>query len=197
MLLWIMVFGGVLMFFSGLYFLVKNYKNGKYIKGYGLLADVGVLMILLGVILLMEPVFTSLPGKLSMTVPLVIATFTIIISSKLLLEPIFFKKKTTEDVIIKNCIQCNKRFSFLNRLKSFTNGNLKCSHCNAVYKPKHNVDRGIYFAIIYIANIIVFNHIIILNNFMLQLKLQILIIFIAYPLFDLLPNRWQRYEKIS
>jgi hypothetical protein len=32
---------------------------------------------------------------------------------------------------------------------------------------------------------------------MLQIKFQTLIIMITYPLFDLLPHRWQRYEKIS
>ena len=37
---------------------------------------------------------------------------------------------------------------------------------------------------ILIANIFVFNHIIILNDFMLKIKLQILIIMITFPLFD-------------
>ena len=197
MLLWIMVFVGTLIFVSGLYLLVKNYKDGKYIKGYGLLTYAGLAMVLLGVILLMEPVFTSLSGNLPKTVPLVIAICTCIIASKLLLEATFLKNKIKRGVFIKNCTQCNNSFSFYNRLKALINGYLKCSHCNAIYEPKHNVDRGIYFSIILIANIIVFNHIIILNNFMLQIKLQTLIIMITYPLFDLLPHRWQRYEKIS
>ena len=98
---------------------------------------------------------------------------------------------------MKKCIQCNNSFSFYDRLKSIINGNLKCSHCNAIYKSKPNVDRGIYYSIIFIAVIIVFNHIVILGDFMLQIKLQILTIIIAYPLFDLIPNRWQRYEKIN
>ncbi|SHH43185.1 C1 domain-containing protein [Tepidibacter thalassicus] len=197
MLLWIMFFVGTLIFVSGLYLFVKNYKNGKYIKGYGLLTYVGIVMVLLGVILLIEPVFTSLPGNLPKTVPLVITICTCIIVSKLLLEPTFLKPKIKRGVFIKNCTQCNKKFSFYNRLKVLINGYLKCSHCNAIYEPKHNVYRGIYFGIIFIATIIVFNHIIILNNFMLQIKLQTLIIIITYPLFDLLPHRWQRYEKIN
>jgi uncharacterized protein (DUF983 family) len=192
-----MVFVGTLIFVSGLYLFVKNYKDGKYIKGYGSLTYAGFVMMLLGVILLMEPVFTSLPGNLPKTVPLVIAMSAGIIANTLLLEPTFFKSKIKRDVFIKNCTQCNKSFSFYNRLKTFINGYLKCSHCNAIYEPKHNVERAIYFGIMFIANIIVFNHIIILNNFMLQIKLQTLIIMITYPLFDLLPHRWQRYEKIS
>jgi uncharacterized protein (DUF983 family) len=197
MLLRIMVFVGTLIFVSGLYLLVKNYKNGKDIKGYGLLTYTGFAMMLLGVILLMEPVFTSLPGNFPKTVPLVIAISASIIASKLLLEPTFFRNKVKKGVFIKNCTQCNKRFSFYNRLKAFISGYLKCSHCNAIYEPKHNIERGIYVSIMFIANIIIFNHIIILNNFMLQIKLQALMTITTFPLFDLLPHRWQRYEKIS
>lgn len=197
MILWIIVFVGTLIFLSGLYFLIKNYKDGKYIKGYGLLTYAGVVIVLLGVILLMEPVFTSLPGNLPKTLPLIIAILIGIIASKLLLEPTFFKNKIKRGVFIKKCTQCNRSFSFYGRLKVFIDGHLKCSNCNAIYQSKHNVDRGIYFGIIFIANIILFNHIIILNNLMLQIKLQILMIMITYPLFDLIPNRWQRYEKIS
>lgn len=197
MLLLIIVFIGSLILASGLYLLIKNCNGGIYIKGYGLLTYAGVAIVILGVILLMEPVFTSLPGNFPITLPLVIATLICIIASKLLLEPTFLKNKVKRGVFIKKCTQCNKNFSFYDRLKVFINGHLKCSYCNAIYEPKHNVDRGIYFGIILIANIILFNHIIILNNFMLQIKLQILIILITYPLFDLIPNRWQRYEKIS
>lgn len=99
---------------------------------------------------------------------------------------------------MKNCTQCNNSFSFYARLKTFiNNGDLKCSRCNAIYKSKYNVYRGIYFFIILISNMFVFNNIIILNNFMLKVKLQILIIIISFPLFDLLPHRWQRDEKIN
>ena len=196
MLLWVIVFVGILIFISGLYFLVKNYKDGKYIKKYGLLTYTGLIVALIGIILLNEPVITSLPGNLPTTVLLVIVIFTSMIASKLLLEPTFFKNKVKKDIFMKNCIQCSNSFSFYDRLKSI-NGNLKCSYCNAIYKSKPNVDRGIYYGIIFIAIIIVFNHIIILNNFMLQIKLQILTIIITYPLFDLIPNRWQKYEKIN
>ena len=65
MILWILVFAGILIFSSGFIFLVKNYKDGKYSYGYGLLSYTGFAMVLLGVILLMEPIFTSLPGNLA------------------------------------------------------------------------------------------------------------------------------------
>ena len=99
---------------------------------------------------------------------------------------------------MRNCTQCNNDFTFYDRLKTFfNNGHLKCMHCNADYEPKINGYRGIYFFIIYISNIFVFNNIIILNDFMLKVTLQTLIIIITFPLFDLLPHRWHRYEKIN
>ena len=96
MILWILVFTGILIFSSGIYFLVKNYKDGKYSYGYGLLSYTGFVMVLLGVILLMEPIFTSLPGNLANIAPIVITMFTCTIVSKLLLKPTFLKSKKDE-----------------------------------------------------------------------------------------------------
>ena len=93
MILWIMVFVGILLFVSGLYFLVKNYKDGKYIEGYGYLSYAGFAMVLFGGILLMEPVFTSLPGNFSKSVPLGIIMCTCTIAGKLLLKPTFLRNK--------------------------------------------------------------------------------------------------------
>ena len=93
MLLKIVVTVGILIFISGLYLLVKNYKNGKYIKGYGLLAYVGLSIVLVGTPILMEPIFKSLSGNLSIILPMVIVIFTSILGRKLLLEPTFLKNK--------------------------------------------------------------------------------------------------------
>ena len=93
MILWILVCGGILTFLLGIYFLIKNYKHGKYSKGYGLLSYLGLAMAVLGVILLMEPVFKSLPGNLSNMAPLGIAMCIFIIAGKLLLKPTFLKNK--------------------------------------------------------------------------------------------------------
>lgn len=92
MLLWIMVFIGILIFISGIYFLTKNYKQGKYIKKYGELSYMGLSLIVLGVILLMEPVFTKLPGILAGVLPVIITLFIFRIASQLLLKPKFLKK---------------------------------------------------------------------------------------------------------
>ena len=89
MLLWIMMFTGSLIFVCGLYFLIKNYKDGKYIKKYGLLSYIGLAIVVLGSILLMEPVFTNLPGNLPKVMPFAISLLTFMISAQLLLKPVF------------------------------------------------------------------------------------------------------------
>ena len=93
MILWILVFVGILMLATGIYLLVVNYRNGKYIKGYGLLSYIGFCMALLGGILLMEPIFKNLPGNFASTVPVGIAMCASLIASKLLLQPTFLKSK--------------------------------------------------------------------------------------------------------
>ena len=93
MILWVLVVLGGLILYTGIYFLVMNYRDGKYIKGYGLLAYIGFGMILLGGILLMEPIFTSLSENLSKTLPVGITMFSTIIVGQLLLKPRFLKNK--------------------------------------------------------------------------------------------------------
>lgn len=93
MLLWLMIFAGTLLFVSGLYFIVKNYRQGIYVKHYGVISYTGFAIAFLGAILLMEPLFTSLPGNLPATAPWTICLFIFIISAQLLLRPTFLKKK--------------------------------------------------------------------------------------------------------
>lgn len=92
MLLWTMVFGGTLIFSLGLYFLLKNYKTGKYIKKYGNLAYGGLGILILGVLLLMEPIFTKLPSNISGIVPAFLAIIIFIIAGQFLLKPIGKRK---------------------------------------------------------------------------------------------------------
>ncbi len=112
---------------------------------------------------------------------------------------IYYNKRLKGEIIVGNYTECNHKFTFYDRLKCILNltEHLKCTKCNSIYKPKANVYRGIYIFTILILNIFVFNNIITLNDFMLKIKLQILIIIVTFPLFDLLPHRWHRYEKIN
>ena len=92
MILWSMVFIGVVLFTYGLYFLVKNYKHGKYIKKYGVLSYIGLVLIVFASILLMQPVFTKLPRTSSGLLPFFISLGIFMIASRLLLKPTFLKK---------------------------------------------------------------------------------------------------------
>lgn len=93
MLLWLMILVGTLLFVSGLYFIIKNYRQGIYIKRYGFISYIGFAIAVLGTILLMEPFFTSLPRNLSVMVPWAISMFAFMIAGQLLLKPTFFKRK--------------------------------------------------------------------------------------------------------
>lgn len=93
MFLWIMIFIGTLLFALGLYNLIKNYRIGKYNKKYGLISYTGFSIALIGALLLMEPIFISLPENLSTALPCFILLFTCIILSQLLLKPTFLKNK--------------------------------------------------------------------------------------------------------
>lgn len=86
------MFLGILTFIVGLYFLVKNYKDGKYIKKYGVISYIGLGIAVLGAILLMEPIFTKLPPNLSGVLPSFISLAIFMVSAKLLLKPTFLKK---------------------------------------------------------------------------------------------------------
>lgn len=98
---------------------------------------------------------------------------------------------------MKNCSECNYIFTFRDRLKALFIGHLKCKHCNSSYESKVNIYRGIYIFIVLMSNIFIFNHVIILNDFLTKIILQISIIIITFTLFDLLPHRWHKYKKIN
>lgn len=93
MLLTIIIFIGVLMFIPSVYLLIKNYKYGKYIKTYGLISYLGLVISYVGVLLSMESVFIRLPGALPGLLPFFITLLVFSVLSKLLLKPIFLRDK--------------------------------------------------------------------------------------------------------
>lgn len=100
---------------------------------------------------------------------------------------------------MKNCVQCNHRFTFYDRLKTLFNlkGYLKCPKCNSVYKPISNIYRAIYyFLVFFISPMIIFNNLT-LSNSMLRFILYMLIVTPILLLFDVLPHRWHKYIKMD
>ncbi|WP_411168509.1 TIGR04104 family putative zinc finger protein [Clostridium sp. MB05] len=99
---------------------------------------------------------------------------------------------------MRNCIECNHKFTFHDRLKSMLNlkGYLKCQQCNSVYKPKPNIYMGIYTGLVVFISIIGFDYVT-LSNFKLKLILHIFILILVLSLFYVLPHRWHKYTKIN
>ena len=99
---------------------------------------------------------------------------------------------------MKICTECNHKFTFYDRLKNILNfkGYLKCKQCNSVYKPKHNIYRGVYTGLAVFITSFGFNYIT-LSNFKIKILLHFFILFIVLSLFDLLPHRWHKYTRIK
>ena len=99
------------------------------------------------------------------------------------------------------CKDCNSKFSFLDRLKSIPKdyGELKCRNCNAVYRQKPNIYKGIFGGLIFfiylnnqesIKALIKFT-----DNILIKGIIMVLLLVISTLVFDLIPHRWQKYEK--
>lgn len=99
---------------------------------------------------------------------------------------------------MRNCIECNHKFTLYDRLKGLLNlrGYLKCQQCNSVYKPNQNIYMGIYTGLVIFISINVFDYII-LGNFVLDIVLHIFILFIVLSLFYVFPHKRLKYTKIN
>lgn len=99
---------------------------------------------------------------------------------------------------MKNCTECNYRFTFKDRLKtSFSfRGRLKCRSCKSIYKPKVNIYRGLYYGFVTFIFMLKMPEVSISNK-LWEWMLYMSILWPIYLLFDVLPHRWHRYEKID
>lgn len=99
---------------------------------------------------------------------------------------------------MKNCTECNHRFTFYDRLKSFFSfkGYLKCPECNSSYKPESSWYRLIYTFLVFYITLGLCNRIE-LNSFILECILYVLIVTPIIFLYDAIPHRWQKYTKVN
>lgn len=99
---------------------------------------------------------------------------------------------------MKNCIECNHRFTFSDRLKSVfeKKAYLKCPECNSGYTPKITVYRGIYDFLVFFITLRLWNRVE-LNSLLLECILYVLIAIPILSLYDVIPHRWQKYTKIN
>lgn len=98
---------------------------------------------------------------------------------------------------MKNCTECNYEFTFSDRLREAISfrPRLKCKKCNSVYKQQYTIYKVIYSSIIIFISLIVFDNIF-LTNHILNYTLYILITVPILIIFDLLPHKFQKYEKL-
>jgi hypothetical protein len=99
------------------------------------------------------------------------------------------------------CEECNNKFSFLDRLKSIPkdHGELKCRNCNAVYRQKSNIYKGIFGGLVffiylnnqdYLRSLIRFT-----DNILIEGIILVFFTVVSSFVFDLIPHRWQKYER--
>ena len=99
---------------------------------------------------------------------------------------------------MKNCIECNHKFTISDRIKSAIKLNpyLKCQNCNSKYKPEPTFYGWIYnFLVLVISGNISSN--IELNNSLLKCSLYVLIVTPILMLYYSLPLSWHKYRKIN
>ncbi|MGX4601741.1 TIGR04104 family putative zinc finger protein [Faecalimicrobium sp. JNUCC 81] len=99
---------------------------------------------------------------------------------------------------MKNCIECNHEFTYLDRLKTIFSFNLslKCPKCNSLYEKENNLCRGGYYVLIIFLGMFIYDYIDI-DNFILETLIYIIIAILAILLFDIFPHKWNKYIKIK
>ena len=99
---------------------------------------------------------------------------------------------------MKNCMECGYKFTFSDRLKIFFNlrGNLTCPECKSVYRDNFNFYRGLYYGLVTFISMMIFFEVN-LSNYLLKFILYIIINFTISALFDVIPHRLHRYNKVN
>lgn len=99
---------------------------------------------------------------------------------------------------MKNCIECNHRFTFSDRLKSVfeKKAYLKCPECNSSYKPKVTWYRWIYSFLVFFITLRLWNRVE-LNSLLLECIIYALIVTPILLLYDVIPHKWNKYTKIN
>lgn len=95
------------------------------------------------------------------------------------------------------CEECNSKFSFLDRLKSIPKeyGDIKCSNCNTVYRQKRNIYKGIFGGLITFICLQNQDLIKFTDNILIKGSIVSLVMIASLFVFDLIPHRWQKYER--
>lgn len=99
---------------------------------------------------------------------------------------------------MKNCIECNHKFTISDRLKSIIRlkGYLQCPNCNSKYKTKPTFYGWLYYFLVLIISHKIFTYIE-LNNSILRYSLYALFVTPILMAYDILPLSWHKYRKLD
>ena len=96
---------------------------------------------------------------------------------------------------MKNCIECNYKFTFKDRFKGALKGKIKCSDCKSEYREKPSIYSFIYnFLVLFTAMML--QDKMKFENSILNMAAYIIVTVPILLLFSLVPHRLQRYKKI-
>jgi CXXC-20-CXXC protein len=95
------------------------------------------------------------------------------------------------------CEECNSKFSFLDRLKSIPKeyGDMKCANCNTIYRQKRNIYKGIFNGLVVFICLQNQDLIKFTDNIFIKGIIMVVLVVVITLVFDLIPHRWQKYEK--
>lgn len=97
------------------------------------------------------------------------------------------------------CIECNYKFTIIDRIKLLFNGKLKCKKCGIVYKAQSTVYRVLYMISICILSIfispILTNYKGINISFLSRLLILCFVSVLFIIAYDLIPHKLQKYTN--
>lgn len=99
---------------------------------------------------------------------------------------------------MKNCTKCNYRFTIFDKLRSGfrTKECLKCPECNSLYKPKMTFVRITYMFFAIFSSLWV-NDSIKWNSDILKAIATATSVVVLLTIYNVIPHKWHKYEKIS
>ncbi|MDK2562330.1 hypothetical protein QOZ84_02120 [Romboutsia sedimentorum] len=97
---------------------------------------------------------------------------------------------------MKNCIECNYKFTFKDRLKSTLRGRLKCKDCKSEYREKPSIYSFIYYFLVLFI-VMMLEDEMEFQNSILDMVAYMIVTVPALILFSIVPHRLHRYKKIN
>ncbi len=102
---------------------------------------------------------------------------------------------------MKNCLECNYHFTFIDRLKFLITGKLTCKKCKTTYKIQNTIYRFIYLLVVNLSCVFIAPIFANYEGIDLRWHYRVIIwIFITVfliTIYDLIPHKLQKYKVIK